>query len=256
LRGFRRELVDGQEAWLLDVIGKGGKPRTVMVFDEIKTLLEQHHQDMDAAGLGFDARVERVQAPNSLPITAAGERMSATSQGLDDMASQWVRGRHCRTPCAAEHQEAWRPLVGILKRPPPRRDLDRLGVPFLDHQQPSQADRYGALERSAIYKALRRFFRDVAVAAAARDGAPGSADFLNASTHWLRHTFANSAVKQMQPQVLQSLLGHSDLRVTSVYVKADAVRPGAGHAGDAAGGGSGTRRSAAPQGISGVHHPK
>jgi len=27
----------------------------------------------------------------------------------------------------------------------------------------------------------------------------------------------------MQPQVLQSLLGHSDLRVTSVYVKADAV---------------------------------
>ena len=40
---------------------------------------------------------------------------------------------------------------------------------------------------------------------------------------WLRHTFANSAVKQMQPQVLQSLLGHSDLRVTSVYVKADAV---------------------------------
>ena len=80
-----------------------------------------------------------------------------------------------------------------------------------------------ALERSAIYKALRRFFREVAVAAAARDGAPGSADFLNASTHWLRHTFANSAVKQMQPQVLQSLLGHSDLRVTSVYVKADAV---------------------------------
>jgi hypothetical protein len=39
----------------------------------------------------------------------------------------------------------------------------------------------------------------------------------------LRHTFANSAVKQMQPQVLQSLLGHADLRVTSVYVKADAT---------------------------------
>ena len=56
-----------------------------------------------------------------------------------------------------------------------------------------------------------------------QNSTPGSADFLNASTHWLRHTFANSAVKQMQPQVLQSLLGHSDLRVTSVYVKADAV---------------------------------
>lgn len=222
LRGFRRELVDGEEAWLLDVIGKGGKLRTVMVFDEIKTLLEQHHQDMDAAGLGFDARVAKVQAPNSLPITAAGERMSATSQGLDEGIAEGA-GQALQDALRSEHQEAWRPLVGILKRPPPRRDLDRLGVPFLDHQQPSQADRYGALERSAIYKVLRRFFRDVAVAAAARDGAPGSADFLNASTHWLRHTFANSAVKQMQPQVLQSLLGHSDLRVTSVYVKADAA---------------------------------
>ena len=222
LRGFRRERVDGEEAWLLDVIGKGGKLRTVMVFDEIKTLLEQHHQDMDAAGLGFDARVARVQAPNSLPITAAGERMSATSQGLDDGIAVGA-GQALQDALRSEHQEAWRPLVGILKRPPPRRDLDRLGVPFIDHQQPSQADRYGALERSAIYKVLRRFFRDVAVAAAARDGAPGSADFLNASTHWLRHTFANSAVRQMQPQVLQSLLGHSDLRVTSVYVKADAA---------------------------------
>lgn len=222
LKGFRREPVDGQEAWLLDVIGKGGKPRTVMVFDEIKTLLEQHHQDMDAAGLGFDARVERVQAPNSLPVTAAGERMAGAGHGLGDSIGEGA-GQALQDALRTEHREAWRPLVGILKRPPPRRDLDRLGVPFLDREQPSQADRYGALERSAIYKALRRFFREVAVAAAARDGAPGSADFLNASTHWLRHTFANAAVKQMQPQVLQSLLGHSDLRVTSVYVKADAV---------------------------------
>ncbi|WP_442777075.1 site-specific integrase, partial [Sphaerotilus montanus] len=53
--------------------------------------------------------------------------------------------------------------------------------------------------------------------------APPAAEFTRASTHWLRHTFANEAIKQMQPQVLQSLLGHSDLRVTSVYVKAQAA---------------------------------
>lgn len=222
LKGFRRALVDGQEAWLLDVIGKGGKPRTVMVFDEIKTLLDRHHQDMNAAGLGFDSRVTKVQTANSLPTTAAGERMAGTGHVVNSSLGEDVE-QALQDALQAEHQQAWRPLVGILKRPPPRRNLDRLGVPFLDREQPSQADRYGALERSAIYKTLRRFFREVAVAAAARDGAPGSADFLNASTHWLRHTFANSAVRQMQPQVLQSLLGHSDLRVTSVYVKADAV---------------------------------
>jgi integrase len=195
----------------------------VMVFDPIKALLEQHHQDMDAAGLGFDARVDRVQTPHSLPTTtAAGERMVGTGAGLDialgDAGVQALQGT-----VRDEHRNAWRPLVGILKRPPPRRRLDRLGLPFLDRERPSQADRYGALERSAIYKALRRFFREVAVAAASRDGAPASADFLRASTHWLRHTFAHNAVKQMQPQVLQSLLGHSDLRVTSVYVKAEAT---------------------------------
>jgi site-specific recombinase XerD len=118
LKGFRRELVDGQEAWLLDVIGKGGKPRTVMVFDEIKTLLEQHHQDMDAAGLGFDARVERVQAPNSLPVTAAGERMAGADHGLGDSIGEGP-GQALQDALRTEHQEAWRPLVGILKRPPP-----------------------------------------------------------------------------------------------------------------------------------------
>ena len=219
LKGFRREVVDGEEAWLLDVIGKGGKQRTVMVFDDIKALLDRHHRDMDAAGLGFDAGVEKIQVSNSLPITAAGDRMAAAGRGFDRSVAGSA-GQAFQDALQAERREAWRPLVGILKRPPPRRKLDALGLPLLDRQQSSQADRYGALERSAIYKLLRRFFREVAVAAAARDGAPGSAEFLSASTHWLRHTFANNAVKKMQPQVLQSLLGHSDLRVTSVYVKA------------------------------------
>ena len=101
--------------------------------------------------------------------------------------------------------------------------MDARGVPFVDRERPAQADRYGALERSAIYGLLRRFFRDVANEAATREGAPPAAEFTRASTHWLRHTFANEAIKQMQPQVLQSLLGHSDLRVTSVYVKAQAA---------------------------------
>ena len=148
--------------------------------------------------------------------------MTETGPGLDGAIAD-AGGRHCRTLCGKSTGTlgglSWA-SSGAL---PSRRDLDRLGVPFLDHQQPPQADCYGALERSAIYKVLRRFFREVTVAAASREVAPGSAEFLSASTHWLRHTFANSAVKQMQPQVLQSLPGHSDLRVTSVYAKAEAA---------------------------------
>jgi site-specific recombinase XerD len=220
MKGFRRELVDGESAWLLDVIGKGGKLRTVMVFDDIKALMERHHADMDAVGVGFEEAVNRVQVPNSRPITAAGERMATGDLEADAAVST---GGALQDALRTEHLQAWRPLIGILRRPPPRRDLDALGVPFVDRERPAQADRYGALERSAIYRLLRRFFRDVANAAATREGAPPAAEFLKASTHWLRHTFANEAIKQMQPQVLQSLLGHSDLRVTSVYVKAQAA---------------------------------
>ena len=220
MKGLRQELVDGESAWLLDVIGKGGKLRTVMVFDDIKALMERHHADMDAAGVGFEDAVRRVQVPNSLPTTAAGERMAAGDPGADAVAPT---SNALQDALRAEHLQAWRPLIGILRRPPPRRDMDARGVPFVDRERPAQADRYGALERSAIYGLLRRFFRDVANEAATREGAPPAAEFTRASTHWLRHTFANEAIKQMQPQVLQSLLGHSDLRVTSVYVKAQAA---------------------------------
>lgn len=98
LKGFRRELVDGEDAWLLDIIGKSGKLRTVMVFDEIKTLVEQHHQDMDATGLGFDARVDR-----------SGARWRGWGC--------WGAGIAGRTAGRTPKRLA-RPLVGILKRPP------------------------------------------------------------------------------------------------------------------------------------------
>lgn len=199
VRGLRRERVDGEDVWLLDVVGKGGKPRSVVVFDEVKALIDRHHADMQAAGLGLDPAVARVQRPASAPRTAAAER----AQSAEGDAA------------------GWRPLVGILRRPPPRRTLDERGVGVPD-PAPAQADRYGALERSALYQSLRRFFRHVAHEAARRRGAPPPEAFAAVSTHWLRHTFANNAVRHMPPQVLQSLMGHADLRVTSVYVQAEA----------------------------------
>ena len=222
MKGFRQEQVDGEPAWLLDVVGKGGKLRTVVVLHHVKALIEQHHRDMDAAGVGFDPSITRVQLPGSLAATAAGER--SLSRGGERTVSRIDPvGGDLAGALEREAKQAWRPLIGILRRPPPRRKLDHLGVAFVDREESTQADRFGALERSAIYKLLRRFFREVAIAAASRSDAPEVTEFLRASTHWLRHTFANTAVKQMQPQVLQSLLGHSDLRVTSVYVKADAA---------------------------------
>jgi hypothetical protein len=204
---------------VLDVVGKGGKPRTVVVFDDVKALIDAHQADMERAGVGLDPAVpvvRTVQAPARTappaPSPAPPAYGAATpGRGGDELAELTRRSR----------DDGLRPLIGALRRPPPQRRLDERGLPVRD-EVARHADRYGALERSALYQSLRRFFRDVAREAARREGAPDAGEFLRVSTHWLRHTFANGAIRHMQPQVVQALMGHADLRVTSVYVKAGA----------------------------------
>ena len=185
LNGFRGKLVEGEEAWRLNVLGMGQRLRTVMALDKIKHPSDQHHLNMGAADLYLDAQVDRVSASNNLPTTAIGARMAAQSRSRRRTPGGWEEGgRHCRTRCG---RNAWRTLVRILKRPTLRWDLDQLVELLLDHQPPSQTDRNGAWERSAIYKALSSLLREVAAVASTHDLEPGSADLLRASTHWLRH---------------------------------------------------------------------
>ena len=228
MKGLRREVIDGEDAWILEIVGKGGKERQVMVLDDVKNLIEAHHADMDAAGTGYREEVSRVTLP-AAPKSAAGEAIVGArelGQGSGLPGGRAVGDADIAAALQADHVERWRPLVGILREPPPRRVIDALGIAQTT-PAPWQADRFGALERSALYQSLRRFFRRVAKVAATREGAPSPGPFLEASTHWLRHTFANGAVEHMRIQDVQAVLGHSDLRVTSVYIKArmeDVVR--------------------------------
>ena len=38
------------------------------------------------------------------------------------------------------------------------------------------------------------------------------------STHWLRHTFATTALKQMDINVVQNAMGHASIGTTSRYL--------------------------------------
>ncbi|MES2951258.1 MAG: phage integrase family protein [Pseudomonadota bacterium] len=80
-----------------------------------------------------------------------------------------------------------------------------------------------ALSASAIYSALKRFFRRAALSA---EGAGLDARrFEKASTHWMRHTFVRqSLVDGMSIEIASELAGHASIDTTSIYATQELAR--------------------------------
>ena len=81
-----------------------------------------------------------------------------------------------------------------------------------------------ALGRDRIYTVLTDFFNEVADSLGS-DNVEVSKRLKKASTHWMRHTFANAALESgMSLEVLKDLLGHASLATTSIYVQTERDR--------------------------------
>lgn len=81
----------------------------------------------------------------------------------------------------------------------------------------SQTTIKDGISRSGIHKILTEFFE--AVADKAQDTSPADAAKLRAgSAHWLRHTFATTALKAMDINVVQNAMGHASIGTTSRYL--------------------------------------
>lgn len=199
-RDLRQEWIEGQLVWMLEVQGKGNRRRRVMIFDDVKVLIDRHHEDMRAAGTDFDPRAQRIRTLLERP----------DAQSLD---------------ASDTDESGMRPLVGALRPPPARWRLDGLGAPVLAHDAVALADRFGALDPTALYQSLKRLFRRAADHARLRGDPVDQADahaLQQASTHWLRHFFANTlAADNVLPAAMQKLLGHADLKTTSIYINAE-----------------------------------
>lgn len=108
------------------------------------------------------------------------------------------------------------PLISVLDE---RLALDDPGTEGdAPHNAARSANRNGGLSKSRLYGVLKAFFREVA-----RQHPTASADFLAASTHWLRHTYAHQVLIAAGGDltVAQQLLGHADIATTAIYTKAD-----------------------------------
>lgn len=74
-----------------------------------------------------------------------------------------------------------------------------------------------ALSRSGLYRTLDEFLEEVALHVEA-ERPLDAAKFRASSTHWLRHTFATTALKEMPVNVVQNAMGHASVGTTSRYL--------------------------------------
>jgi site-specific recombinase XerD len=78
-----------------------------------------------------------------------------------------------------------------------------------------------AITPSMLYKALKRFFADVAGEMRKQEHFEDAHKVAQASTHWLRHTRGSHSADNMPLNMLQRLLGHASLATTTIYTSAD-----------------------------------
>ena len=228
---LRRETVPSPDAtapsqvvWMLSLVGKGGKPREVLVFDDVTALIDRHHADLPPLEAMFDPDVPvRSLDPNeglTPGATSAGHVAPVFSVALVNAAARELASADVVAAPIADPR--LRPIVSALRRPVPRWTRDDNGVAVLDRQV-ARGDAYGALDPSALYQSIKRLF---ARAAAVHDESVmqqalpfDGATFARASTHWLRHFFATSAADDgIDPFVLQGQMGHASIETTMLYV--------------------------------------
>lgn len=108
------------------------------------------------------------------------------------------------------------PLIGILDERLARANDGSEGV--MPHNARRSANELGGLSNARAYGLLKAFF----LKCAKRSGQDNS-DFMAASTHWLRHTFALDSLEASgnDARVVQQLMGHADINTTMIYLKVD-----------------------------------
>lgn len=108
------------------------------------------------------------------------------------------------------------PLIGILDERLAGESEGTDGV--MPHNARRSANARGGLSNARAYGLLKAFFLKCA-----QKSGKNNSDFMAASTHWLRHTFALDSLEASgnDARVVQQLLGHADINTTMIYLKVD-----------------------------------
>lgn len=224
VKTIKREVVDGNLVWLMTVLGKGNKLREVLLFDDVHAMLAQHHSDMDMAKTAFDPRNTRNLRSLHKKDPLSSEQMPSASTESEPTALLLPGANEAGEPPKPDWGE--RPLIGALQKASRPWKLDERGIKTKDNDAPRNADRYGSIDPSGLYKSLKRFF-DGCARYASEQGLPAEdARALSAaSTHWMRHFFANTSIADGIPaEAVKDAMGHESLTTTSIYLRVERRR--------------------------------
>lgn len=211
--------VDGTLVWLITVLGKGSKERKVVLPEDVKLLVDRHHADMEQAGTHFNPsagkRIRTIINPKAVILPPAPPSANATPSAVPASLQSGEAA-------PLQFEEGMRPLIGALQRPV-KKFKGSIGDGLSDPDDGRElSDAYGSLEPNALYLSLKRFLRECADAAEAAGEPIDTAKLRKASTHWLRHFFANNAIEDDVPlKQVMSALGHTSLDTTSVYLRTE-----------------------------------
>lgn len=222
LKSIVRQVVDGEEVWLMTVLGKGNKLREVLLFDDVREMVGQHHSDMDLANTSFDPGNTRELRTLHKEDALSSDPVVPSTNDIDPDTP--LPPGATRDPDVPD----WtlRPLIGALRKAGRCWKLDDRGVKEKDNASPRNADPYGSIDPSGLYKSLKRFF-DLCSRGAAKHGLPADdvKALLTASTHWMRHFFANTALADgVAAEAVKDAMGHKSLTTTSIYLRTERRR--------------------------------
>lgn len=193
--------------YLLSVVGKGKRVRTVFISERVHAMIEAHHRDVE------EALVARY-GPQCTQLQAFREQRPMIAS-LSPLPS---------APGAPPQKTGFGLGVGGLYRTLKaflRSSADHELRETLSTKRAVSAARHkaGAAGHTPEFEDLTRQLREIERAEAIwrRRAA--------ISTHWLRHTFAREALKRNPSdtglKLTQQLLGHASIATTALYIKQD-----------------------------------
>lgn len=209
-------MVNGDEDerfWMLEVLGKGKKIRTVPISEELRQMILAHHADVRKMlmEVGQEAHERLAQFEKRPPLICA----LRSPPGHDNIQID----NHA--PMANDNLALGK--VGLYRvvkafftgaAKPQIREIDRKLQELLNRQKVATAkdDHEAGGQLQEQYQKLRR-----ELAIWSRRSAM--------STHWMRHTFAIGVLRDNPNdaglKLAQQLLGHTSIATTQIYLKVD-----------------------------------